>query len=35
MREFIDCTNFVNHKDNMADLVKLDMMDFDVILGIN
>ncbi|KAG5619951.1 hypothetical protein H5410_005169 [Solanum commersonii] len=31
-RVYRDCTIFVNHKDTMADLVKLYMVDFDVIL---
>ncbi|WMV42012.1 hypothetical protein MTR67_035397 [Solanum verrucosum] len=30
-----DYTNTVHHKDNMADLVELDMVDFDVILGMD
>ncbi|KAG5605712.1 hypothetical protein H5410_027204 [Solanum commersonii] len=33
-RVYRDCTLFVNHKDTMAVLVKLDVVDFDVILGI-
>uniref|UniRef100_M1DZZ4 Gag-pol polyprotein n=1 Tax=Solanum tuberosum TaxID=4113 RepID=M1DZZ4_SOLTU len=32
-RVYHDCTISVNHKDNMANLVELDMVDFDVILG--
>ncbi|KAG5572289.1 hypothetical protein H5410_062055 [Solanum commersonii] len=30
-----DCTISVNHKDTMDDLVELDMVDFDVILGMD
>ncbi|KAH0729466.1 hypothetical protein KY289_000654 [Solanum tuberosum] len=32
-RVYRDCIISVNHKDTMADLVELDMVDFDVILG--
>ncbi|KAG5568314.1 hypothetical protein H5410_064671 [Solanum commersonii] len=34
-RVYRDCPVFVNHKSTMADLVELDMVDFDVILGID
>jgi len=34
-RVYRDCTIFVNHKSTMADLVELDMVDFDVILGMD
>ncbi|KAG5571441.1 hypothetical protein H5410_061207 [Solanum commersonii] len=34
-RVYPDCTIFVNHKSTMVDLVELDMVDFDVILGID
>ena len=30
-----DCPIFVSHKSTMANLVELDMVDFDVILGID
>ncbi|KAH0780669.1 hypothetical protein KY290_000267 [Solanum tuberosum] len=33
-RVYRDCSIFVNHKSTMADLVELDMVDFDVILAI-
>nr|AAT38729.1 Gag-pol protein, putative [Solanum demissum] len=32
-RVYYDCTIFVNHKNTVDDLVELDMVDFDVILG--
>ncbi|KAG5610219.1 hypothetical protein H5410_021500, partial [Solanum commersonii] len=31
-RVYRDCTIYVNHKETMADLVELDMVDFDVII---
>ena len=34
-RFYHDSPVSVNHKDTMADLVELDMVDFDVILGMN
>ncbi|KAG5571462.1 hypothetical protein H5410_061228 [Solanum commersonii] len=34
-RVFRDCNIFVNHKDTMTNLVKLDIVDFDVILGMD
>ena len=34
-RVYLDFKIFVNHKSTMADLVELDMVDFDVILGMN
>ncbi|KAH0679995.1 hypothetical protein KY290_022105 [Solanum tuberosum] len=34
-RVYRDCVITINHKDTMADLVELDMVDFDVILGID
>ncbi|KAH0776590.1 hypothetical protein KY290_008001 [Solanum tuberosum] len=34
-RVYRDCTISVNHKDTMADLVELDMIDFDDILGMD
>ena len=30
-----DCPISINHKNTMSDLVKLDMVDFDVILGMD
>ncbi|KAG5630394.1 hypothetical protein H5410_002111 [Solanum commersonii] len=30
-----NCTIFVNHRDTVADLVELDMVDFNVILGMD
>ena len=30
-----NCVIYINHKDTMADLVELDMVDFDVILGMD
>ncbi|KAG5574127.1 hypothetical protein H5410_063893 [Solanum commersonii] len=30
-----DCVISINHRDTMVDLVELDMVDFDVILGID
>ena len=32
-RVYGDCVISINHKDTMADLVELDMVNFDVILG--
>ena len=34
-RIYHDCPISVNHKSNMADLIELDMVGFDVILGID
>nr|AAT39297.2 Gag-pol protein, putative [Solanum demissum] len=34
-RVYRDCPDSINHKSTMADLVELDMVDFDVILGMN
>ena len=34
-RVYRDCTISINHKSTMADLVELDMVDFDVILGMD
>ena len=34
-RVYNDCTISINHKSTMADLVELDMVDFDVILGMD
>ena len=34
-RVYRDCPVFINHKSTMADLVELDMVDFDVILGMD
>ena len=34
-RVYRDCPVSVNHKDTMADLVELEMVDFDVILGMD
>ena len=34
-RFYRDCVISINHKDTMADLVELDMVDFDVILGMD
>ena len=34
-RVYRDCVISINHKDTMADLVELDMVDFDVILGMD
>ncbi|KAH0739576.1 hypothetical protein KY290_038281 [Solanum tuberosum] len=34
-RVYRDCTVFVNHKSTIADLVELDIVDFDVILGMD
>ncbi|KAG5586522.1 hypothetical protein H5410_046956 [Solanum commersonii] len=34
-RVYRDCPDSINHKSSMADLVKLDMVDFDVILGMD
>lgn len=34
-RVYRDCTNLVNHKDTIVDLVELDMVDFDVIQGMD
>ena len=34
-RVHCDCPIFVSHKSTMANLVELDMVDFDVILGID
>ncbi|KAH0709554.1 hypothetical protein KY284_010981 [Solanum tuberosum] len=34
-RVYRDCPVSVNHKDTMADLIELDMVDFDVILGMD
>ncbi|KAH0672886.1 hypothetical protein KY284_023973 [Solanum tuberosum] len=34
-RVYCDCTISVNHKSTMVDLVELDMVDFDVILGMD
>ena len=34
-RVYRDCPIFVNHKSTMADLIDLDMVDFDFILGMN
>ncbi|KAH0711565.1 hypothetical protein KY289_007524 [Solanum tuberosum] len=34
-RVYRDCPVFINHKSAMADLIELDMVDFDVILGMD
>ena len=34
-RVYRDCLVSINHKDTMADLVELDMVDFDVVLGMD
>ncbi|KAH0679464.1 hypothetical protein KY284_020549 [Solanum tuberosum] len=34
-RVYRDCVISINHKETMADLVELDMVDFDVILGMD
>ncbi|KAG5575216.1 hypothetical protein H5410_055350 [Solanum commersonii] len=34
-RVYRDCVISINHKDTMTDLVKLDLVDFDVILGMD
>ena len=34
-RVYRDCTISINHKSTLTDLVELDMIDFDVILGMN
>ena len=34
-RVYHDCPISINHKNTMADLVELDMVDFDVILGMD
>ena len=34
-RIYHDCPISVNHKSNMADLIELDMVDFDVTLGMD
>ncbi|KAH0689476.1 hypothetical protein KY289_016834 [Solanum tuberosum] len=34
-RVYRDCHVSINHKDTMADLVELDMVDFDIILGMD
>jgi len=34
-RVYRDCVISINHKDTMADLVELDMVDFDIILGMD
>ncbi|KAH0755813.1 hypothetical protein KY290_026083 [Solanum tuberosum] len=34
-RVYRDCPIFVNHKSTMTDLIELDMVDFDVILGMD
>ena len=31
-RVYCDCPIFISHKSTMADLIELDMVDFDVIL---
>ena len=33
-RVYLDCHVSINHKDTMDDLVEFDMVDYDVILGI-
>ena len=32
---YLYCTIYVNHKRSMDDLLQLDMVDFDVILGVD
>ena len=34
-RVYRDCVISINHKDIMANLIELDMVDFDVILGMD
>ncbi|KAG5606531.1 hypothetical protein H5410_028023 [Solanum commersonii] len=34
-RVYRDCTISVNHKSTMADVIELDMVNFDVILGMD
>ena len=34
-RVYYDCPISINHKNTMVDLVELDMVDFDVILGMD
>ena len=34
-RVYRDCPIFINHKNPIADLVELDMVEFDVILGMD
>ena len=34
-RVYRDCPNFVSHKSTTTDLIELDIVDFDVILGMH